>query len=160
METSRTTAQYDRNDRYNLLYEIEWILSPATDTTRSGRDTTAFCNGTIACNSYDKCNKNVSQNTPLLFSKWRRRSNVTLNARSPLSWRNFCAMNHFTTNSQTITRTNKLEIPGRNFCLSSCFNSCTRVLYSPSCSLARTQNLCFLRFGLSLRLRRTALRRN
>jgi len=115
---------------------------------------------TIACNSYDKCNKNVSQNTPLLFSKWRRRSNVTLNARSPLSWRNFCAMNHFTTNSQTITRTNKLEIPGRNFCLSSCFNSCTRVLYSPSCSLARTQNLCFLRFGLSLRLRRTALRRN
>ena len=31
----------------------------------------------FACNSYDKCNKNVSQNTPLLFSKWRRRSKVT-----------------------------------------------------------------------------------
>ena len=27
METSRTTAEYKRNDRYNLLYEIEWILS-------------------------------------------------------------------------------------------------------------------------------------
>ena len=27
METSRTNAQYKRNDRYNLLYEIEWILS-------------------------------------------------------------------------------------------------------------------------------------
>ena len=27
METSRTTAQYNRNDRYNVLYEIEWILS-------------------------------------------------------------------------------------------------------------------------------------
>ena len=26
METSRTNAQYKRNDRYNLLYEIEWIL--------------------------------------------------------------------------------------------------------------------------------------
>ena len=25
--TSRTTAQYNRNDRYNVLYEIEWILS-------------------------------------------------------------------------------------------------------------------------------------
>ena len=159
METSYTTAQYNRNDRYNLLYEIEWILSPATDTTRSGRDTTAFCYGTIACNSYDKCNKNVSQNTPLLFSKWRRRSKVTLNARSPLSWRNFSAMNPFTTNSQKITITNKLEIPEESFSLSSCFNSCTWVLYSPNCSLVLTQNLCFLRFCLSLRLRRTALRR-
>ena len=27
METSRTNAQYKRNDRYNLLNEIEWILS-------------------------------------------------------------------------------------------------------------------------------------
>ena len=27
MESSRTNAQYKRNDRYNLLYEIEWILS-------------------------------------------------------------------------------------------------------------------------------------
>ena len=27
METSRTNAQYKRNDRYNFLYEIEWILS-------------------------------------------------------------------------------------------------------------------------------------
>ena len=27
METSRTNAQYKRNYRYNLLYEIEWILS-------------------------------------------------------------------------------------------------------------------------------------
>ena len=47
--------------------------------------------------------------------------------------------------------------------LSSCFNSCTRVLYSPSCSLlwciAWTQNLCFLRFRLSLLLHRTAVRR-
>ena len=39
METSRTNAQYKRNDRYNLLYEIEWILSVlwfffrTTDTT-------------------------------------------------------------------------------------------------------------------------------
>ena len=35
---------------------------------------------------------------------------VTLNARPPLSWRNFSAMNPFTANSQKITRTNKLEI--------------------------------------------------
>ena len=97
----------------------------------------------------------MSQNTPVLFSKWRRRSKVTLNARSLLSWRNFSAMNPFTTNSQNITRTNKLEIPEEIFSI--CFNSCTRVLYSPSCSLARTQNLCFPRFRLSLRLRRTAL---
>jgi len=27
METSRANAQYKRNDRYNLLYEIKWILS-------------------------------------------------------------------------------------------------------------------------------------
>ena len=27
MEISRTNAQCKRNDRYNLLYEIEWILS-------------------------------------------------------------------------------------------------------------------------------------
>ena len=27
MEISRTNAQYKRNDGYNLLYEIEWILS-------------------------------------------------------------------------------------------------------------------------------------
>ena len=27
METSRTNAQYKRNDIYNFLYEIEWILS-------------------------------------------------------------------------------------------------------------------------------------
>ena len=39
METSRTNAQYKRNDRYNVLYEIEWILSDlwnffrTTDTT-------------------------------------------------------------------------------------------------------------------------------
>ena len=43
MENSRTTAQYDRTDKYNLLYETEWILSPATDTTGNGRDTPAFC---------------------------------------------------------------------------------------------------------------------
>ena len=27
MESSRTNAEYKRNDRYNVLYEIEWILS-------------------------------------------------------------------------------------------------------------------------------------
>ena len=70
-----------------------------------------FVNG----NPHDKCNKNVSQNTPLLFSKWRRRSKVMLNARSPLSWRNVSAMNPFTTNSQKITRTNNLEIPEEIF---------------------------------------------
>ena len=53
METSHTTAQYDRydntiqykttQDRYNVLSEIEMILPPATDTTGNGRDTTAFC---------------------------------------------------------------------------------------------------------------------
>ena len=70
---------------------------------------------TITCNPRNKCNKNVSHNTPLLFSKWRRRSKVMLNARSPLSWRNVSAMNPFTTNSQKITRTNKLEIPEEIF---------------------------------------------
>ena len=70
-----------------------------------------FVNG----NPHDKCNKNVSQNTPLLFSKWRRRSKVMLNARSPLSWRNVSAMNPFTTNSQKITRTNNLKIPEEIF---------------------------------------------
>ena len=42
METSHTTAQYDRYDRYNVLSEIELILSPTTDTTGNVRDTTAF----------------------------------------------------------------------------------------------------------------------
>ena len=42
-ETSHTTAQYDRYDRYNVLSVIEMILSPTTDTTGNGRDTTAFC---------------------------------------------------------------------------------------------------------------------
>ena len=47
METSRTNAQYKINDRYNLLYEIEWILSflwiffPTTDTTDT-TDTTIW----------------------------------------------------------------------------------------------------------------------
>ena len=43
MENSRTNAQYKRNDRYNFLYEIEWILSVCpmiffrtTDTTDAG----------------------------------------------------------------------------------------------------------------------------
>ena len=54
METSRTNAQYKRNDRYNFLYEIEWILSVlliffrTTDTTDT-TDTTiwkpGFCKG-------------------------------------------------------------------------------------------------------------------
>ena len=43
METSYTTAQYDRYDRYNVLSEIEMILSPTTNATGNGRDTTAFC---------------------------------------------------------------------------------------------------------------------
>ena len=46
MKISRTTAQYDRYDRY-VLSEIEMIFSPTTDTTSD---------------LYDKCNKNVSQN--------------------------------------------------------------------------------------------------
>ena len=37
METSHTTALYDR---YNVFSEIEMILSPTTDTTGNGRDTT------------------------------------------------------------------------------------------------------------------------
>ena len=45
METSHTTAQYDRYDRYNMFSEIEMILSPTTDITGNGRDTTAFVNG-------------------------------------------------------------------------------------------------------------------
>ena len=40
METPHTTAQYDR---YDMFSEIETILSPTTDTTGNGRDTTAFC---------------------------------------------------------------------------------------------------------------------
>ena len=40
---THTSAQYDRYDRYNVLSEIEMILSPTTDTTGNGRDTTAFC---------------------------------------------------------------------------------------------------------------------
>ena len=61
METSHTTAQYDR---YNVLSEIEMILSPTTDTIGNGRDTTAFCfkMETTASDSYDRCNKNVSRN--------------------------------------------------------------------------------------------------
>ena len=43
METSHTTAQCDRYDIYNVLSEIELILSPITDTTGNGHDTTAFC---------------------------------------------------------------------------------------------------------------------
>ena len=43
METSHTTAQYDRYDRYNMFFEIEMILSPTIDTTGNGRDTTVFC---------------------------------------------------------------------------------------------------------------------
>ena len=43
METIHTTAQYDSYDGHNVLSEIELILSPTTDTTGNGRDTTAFC---------------------------------------------------------------------------------------------------------------------
>jgi len=40
METSRTNAQCKRNDRYNLLYEIELILSvPWTSLARQTRQT-------------------------------------------------------------------------------------------------------------------------
>ena len=42
METSHTTAQYDRYDTHNVLSEIEMIISPTTDTTGNGRDMTAF----------------------------------------------------------------------------------------------------------------------
>ena len=42
METSHTTSQADR---YNLLWEIESILSPTTDTTGNGSETTVFFNG-------------------------------------------------------------------------------------------------------------------
>ena len=38
IETSRTTSQYYR---YNLLWQIESILSPTTDTAGKWRDTTA-----------------------------------------------------------------------------------------------------------------------
>ena len=55
METSHTTAQYDR---YNMLYEIELFLSPTTDTTRNGCYTTALLMKTNASDSYDKYNKN------------------------------------------------------------------------------------------------------
>ena len=53
METSRTNAQYKRNGRYNLSYEIEWILSVlwfffrTTDTTYT-TDTTIWKPG-LSC---------------------------------------------------------------------------------------------------------------
>ena len=51
--------------------------------------------------------KCVPEYTSFVF---KMAAEVTLNARPPLSWRNFSAMNPFTANSQKITRTNKLEI--------------------------------------------------
>mgnify|MGYP007058643001 CR=1 FL=1 len=40
METSHTNAQYKRNDRYKLLYDIEWILSVLFFRTLDTTDTT------------------------------------------------------------------------------------------------------------------------
>ena len=51
--------------------------------------------------------KCVPEYTSFVF---KMAAEVTLNARPSLSWKNFSAMNPFTTNSQKITRTNKLEI--------------------------------------------------
>ena len=42
METSRKDAQYKRNDGYNVLYEIEWILSMNFFRTTDTIDTTIW----------------------------------------------------------------------------------------------------------------------
>ena len=61
METSRTNAQYKRNDVYNLLYKIEWILSVLwiffVRQTRQIRQIQRY--GNQAWRSYNGCcNKN------------------------------------------------------------------------------------------------------
>jgi len=93
---------YNRSMRQKR--QIQRILSPATDTTRSGRDTTAFCSWKP---SHATHTTNAEKCVPECNSVFKMAAEVTLNARSPLSWRNFSAMNPFTANSQKITRTNK-----------------------------------------------------
>ena len=63
METSHTTAQYDRYEirQIQRVVWIEMILSPTTDTTGNGFDTTAFCKWNHR-KQLIRCNKNVSQN--------------------------------------------------------------------------------------------------
>ena len=107
METSHTTAQYDR---YNLLYEIALILSPKTDTTGNRcADTTAFVNGNLRKATHTtNTTKNMSQNALLCFQHGDRgRKSRSM----PLpSWKNFSAINVCITDIRKISKQNKLEI--------------------------------------------------
>ena len=53
METSHTTAKYDR---YDLMWEIESILSPTTDTRANERDTIASFYGNQCKIQHDRYN--------------------------------------------------------------------------------------------------------
>ena len=57
----------NKYDRYNLMWEIESILSSTTDTTRIRRDTTAFFNGNQRKQLVRQIQQNVSQNALLCF---------------------------------------------------------------------------------------------
>ena len=74
METSHTTAQYDRYDRYNLLYDRRQIQQ------EMGVIQQHFVNGNLHKRLIQQIQQKCVPECTSLFPTWRQRSKVALNA--------------------------------------------------------------------------------